>query len=197
MRFVFTALVVGLACCASRADVIELKNGQKVVGAIRGLEKGKLFVVVGGQQQEVRMSTVQSFVIGDGNGAAKDATVADGERLSLADCEVGKQGFISATLKVESAEEDRFIGSYQIVAEGIVRGERATIIQGVDTASLISGKFVRLEQRLKCVGTENLGNGQTVYVFEPVQPDQRTVSKGEDPALSRPVPGGVRVAPIR
>ena len=78
-----------------------------------------------------------------------------------------------------------------------MRGERATVIQGVDTSSLISGKFVRLEQRLKCVGTENLGNGQTVYVFEPVEPNQRTISKAEDPALSRPVPGGVRVAPIR
>jgi len=201
MRTASIALLIVSAVGVCYADVIELKNGQKLSGSIRALEQGKLLVVVGGQSQELRMTTVKSFSIGDaagaGNAVQPGGQPAAGERLSLADCEPGKEGFITATFTVESAEEDRFIGSYKIVAEGLVRGERAAVFQGVDTDSLVTGKFVRLEQRMKCVGTENLAGGQRVYVFEPVDASQRQVSKAENPALSQPVPGGVRVRDIR
>jgi hypothetical protein len=196
MRSLPVSLVVAMICAASMADVVELKNNQKINAQIVGLEDGKLLLMVQGQQQEIRMSTVRSFRIGDG--AAINQTAGDNnqERLSFADSEVGKTGFIIATLTVGDTDEGRFIGTYKIMAEGLVRGERAAVLQGVDADSLVSGQFVRLNQRMKCVGTENIG-GRTVYVFEPVQPDQRAVTKAEDPALSQPVSGGVRVAPIR
>jgi hypothetical protein len=196
MRSLPVSLVVAMICAASMADVVELKNNQKINAQIVGLANGKLLLMVQGQQQEIRMSTVRSFRIGDG--AAKNQTAQNNnqERLSFADCEVGKTGFISATLTVGDTEEGRFIGTYKIMAEGLVRGQRAAVLQGVATESLVSGQFVRLNQRMKCVGTENIG-GRTVYVFEPFQPEQRAVTKAEDPALSQPVPGGVRVTPLR
>jgi hypothetical protein len=177
-------------------DVVVLKNGKTIECKVQRYAKGTFTLDVSGESQEVKLSTIESVTIGEA--PAKDSATKDTpERLSLADCEPGKHGFIQTTLKVESAEDNRFIGSYEIFAEGVVRGRRAAIIQGVDTESLVSGKFVNLTQRMKCVGTENLADGQTVYVFEPFQPEQRAVSKGEDPALSRPSPRALRVQDIR
>jgi hypothetical protein len=207
MRRLAIFLLVGVAIArAGVADEIRLKSRKILNGTVSKFAKGKFSVLVDGSPQEIKNTDIESITFGGtGTGVSAGeapfgggtAAVAAGEWLSLADCEKGKEGFLKPTFTVESTDDGRFIGTYDIVAEGIVRGSRAAIIQGVDTSSLVSGKFVKLTQRLRCAGTENLAGGKTVYVFEPVDPTQNQVTKAEDPALSRPVPGGVNVRDIR
>jgi hypothetical protein len=186
-------LVMGFAAGGvSVADEIRLKTGKTINGTVSKYDKGKFSVIVNGNSQEIKNTTVDSIDFG-----AVGGNVATDELLSLANCEKGKEGFLKPTLTVQSTDDGRFIGARDIVAEGIVRGSQVAIIQGIDTSSLVSGNFVKLMQRLRCVGTENLADGKTVYVFEPVDPAQNQVTKAENPALSRPVSGGVRVQDIR
>ena len=195
--FVYAFFVVAFFSCVLRADVIELKNGQKITGSIRAMEKGKLSVDVEGKLQEYRISAVQSFSIVAEQKVVKEQEPNNNERLSIKQCEAGKHGFLNYTFVVESADEEQFVGSYKVVLEGFVRDELAAIIRRVDASALVSGQFVSLNQRMKCVGTEKLSGGKTVYVFEPFEPEQRVVSKAQNPELDQPHPGGVRVRPLR
>ncbi len=191
-RLVVCLLAGCLLGTVGAADEIRLKTGNTLNGTVTKYDKGKFTVLVDGSSQEIKNTAVDSITFGGGG-----AGVAAGDFLSLTDCEKGREGFLRPTFTVESTDGGRFIGTYDIVAEGSVRGSRAAIIQGVDTSSLVSGNSVKLTQRLRCAGTEKLAGGQTVYVFEPVVPTDNQVTKAEDSALLRPVPGGVNVRDIR
>jgi hypothetical protein len=183
-QYLFCAFA--LACCSCCfADSIKLKNGSVIRCVVTGYEKSKFLVLIEGQPQEIKAATVASVTIGSNQPFEREAS---GELLSLSQLEVGQNGFLQATLKVESADGDRFIGSTK---------SSAVVIQGVDAASIATGKWVRLAQRLQVVGTEDISNGATVFVLQPAQPDQRDVGRAENPALSTPRPGGVNVRDIR
>ena len=196
-------MLLGFAIArAGVADEIRLKSRKTLNGNVTTYAKGKFSVLVDGSTREIKNTDIESITFGGAGVAAGEivlggAGVAAGEWLSLADCEKGKEGFLKPTFRVESTDDGLFIGTHDIVAEGIVRGSRTAIIQGIDTSSLVSGKFVKMMQRLKCVGTENLDNGKTVYVFEPVDPAQNQVTKAGNPELERPRPGGINVQDIR
>lgn len=185
--FVVVGCIVG---GVSVADEIRLKNGKTVSGQVTKYEKGKFTVVVDGSSQDVKNTAVDSIVFGGSPAVLAPGAVAGagGEVLSVIDCEKGREGFLRVTFTVGSTDEGRFIGT---------AGRRAAIIQGVDTSSLVTGRFVKLTQRLRCAGTEKLDSGQVVYVFEPVVPTENQVSRAEDPALATPHPGGVNVQDIR
>jgi hypothetical protein len=175
MRSAICLGVLFLAGAIAQADVVKLKNGKTFDCKVRGYGKTKLIVEADGATQELRITSVESFQIGVAEAMAVKPNQEDW--ISLANAEVGHQGFLKATLKVESAEEGRFIGATKT---------KAVIIQGVDTSGLVTGRWVTLPQRLKVVGTENASNGATLFVLEPIDAAQNVVARAEDPALSAP-----------
>ena len=173
--------------------VIETKGGESAERRVVGVDNGSLTLEGGAS---IKLATIKQMT--------PKAGAADQRRkdvLSLTNTQVGAEGFVSATLKVEtaSADEGRFIGSYTPVVEGIPRDDlkRAVIVQGVDASNLITGAFVLLPQRLKVIATEALSGGKTVFVFEPVDPEQKGWLKATDPILDAPGPSRVRVQDIR
>jgi hypothetical protein len=95
----------------------------------------------------------------------------DRPRLQLAGCEVGEEGFLDLTVRVHSVADDRFVAVFQTVAGNKVLPSAIGIVQGMD-GGIKPGQFVGLTQRMKCVGTEELVDGRTVCVFEPVDAAQ-------------------------
>jgi hypothetical protein len=95
----------------------------------------------------------------------------DRPRLPLAGCEVGQEGFLDLTVKVHSVADDRFVAVFQTVAGTKVIPSAIGIVQGMN-GGIKPGQFVGLTQRMKCVGTEELVDGRTVCVFEPVDAAQ-------------------------
>ena len=185
MRCFALSVVLAATCgvCAV-ADVVKLKKGDRIECRIVAYEKQKLVVLVDGEQKAIPMVNVESFAMA----SPKQPAVPDEDRLSLSTSKVGQDGFLLSTLQVVSAEDDRFIGS---------SGSKYVLIQGVDATSLVTDRWVKLTQRLKVVGTEVLNTGRTVFVMEPVQPEQKDVSASENPALSQPHVGPLRVQDIR
>ena len=183
MRVVLVGFVLcACVCVPCLADVVTMKRGGSVTCRIVGFQKQKLVVEVGGERRSVPMSNVESFEIGT------PSQTNDPNALSLASAEIGSEGVLRATLKVETAEDGRFIGT---------ASTKSVIIQGVDTNGLVTGRWVRLEQKLKVVGTENAAGGNTLFVLEPIDKSQTAVLRAENPALSAPVSGGVRVRDVR
>lgn len=107
----------------------------------------------------------------------------DRPRLPLADCEVGKEGFLDLTVKVHSVADDRFVVVFQTLAQGKVMPSAIGIVQGMN-GGVKPGQLVGLTQRMKCVGTEDLADGRTVCVFEPVEVAQGGAS-GAKPATPK------------
>jgi hypothetical protein len=184
MKKVCLLISAALFSATCFADTITLKNGQAIQCQVVGFEKSKLTAVVMGETRVFKISTVDAFQIGQ----AQDPAPVDGEAILLGQAEVGQHGFFNVTLKVVTAEEGRFIGATK---------RHAVIVQGVDTTGLVTGRWVRLDQRLKVAGTESASDGQTLFVLEPFQPEQTAVKRDEDPALSRPASGPLRVRDIR
>jgi hypothetical protein len=185
MRCIVLTAVAAFVCGgAAFSDVVKLKKGDQIDCRIIGYQKQKLVVLVDGQQKSIPMLSVDSFSVV----APSKPEIPAEDRLSLSVSKVGQEGFLSATLKVVSSEEDRFIGS---------AGSQYVLIQGIDATSLVTDRWVKLTQRLKVVGTEVLNTGRTVFVMEPVQPEQKDVSAAENPALSQPYQGPLHVQDIR
>ena len=180
--FLFAGTV--LCCLACSADTITLKNGQDIECEIVGYEKSKITATVQGEARVFKITTVESFRIAKPTPPAE----TNEEHLSISRAEIGQHGFLKATLKVSTSEEGRFIGTTK---SGYV------IIQGVDTSGLVTGRWVKMQQRLKVVGTETVSDGQTLFVMEPFQLEQNSVSRSEDPALSQPANIPLRVRDVR
>jgi hypothetical protein len=172
---------VGFVCSA---DTVTLKNGQEIECQIVGYEKSKITATVQGEARVFKITTVESFRIAK----PEPPVEANEEYITISRAEVGQHGFLKATLKVATSEDGRFIGT---TPSGSV------IIQGVDASGLVTGRWVKMQQRLKVVGTETVSDGQTLFVLEPFQPEQNSVLRAEDPALSQPANIPLRVRDIR
>lgn len=132
--------------------------------------------------------------------AGAEAEKPDRPRLQLAGCEVGQEGFLDLTVKVHSVADDRFVAVFQTVAGNKVLPSAIGIVQGMN-GGFKPGQFVGLTQRMKCVGTEELVDGRTVCVFEPVDAAQGgakpATPKGPRPPMTGPPAEGAAVKAIQ
>jgi hypothetical protein len=129
-----------------------------------------------------------------------EAKKPDRPRLPLAGCEVGQEGFLDLTVKVHSVADDRFVAVFQTVAGTKVVPSAIGIVQGMN-GGFKPGQFVGLTQRMKCVGTEELVDGRTVCVFEPVDAAQGgakpATPKGPRAPMTGPAAEGAAVKVIQ
>lgn len=177
MCFLFIVLTPAVAI----PDVVKLKNGKSISCTVVGIEKGKLLVRLGdGRREDLRLTNVDTMRIGNGD---QGGNGREAEELSVFDCEAGKHGFLPGLFRVESVRGSSLVVEYR---EGRPDGSGfrwvvGVLIRNVDTGGLISGSHVTAPQRMKCTGTEVLSNGQSVYVFEPMDPAQRALTKAKAP----------------
>ena len=108
--------------------------------------------------------------------------------ISLADMEVGQTGHLTFgegkgqttlyPLKSGGIDDDQFIG---------MTGSRPrVIVRGVKTDGMVSDRYYQLNGPVKVTGTEEISNGSTVFVLEPVDPATFTLVKSMSPDLVIP-----------
>jgi hypothetical protein len=124
--------------------------------------------------------------------AKKKTKAAPPEILTLSGMEVGQTGILAfpraqpltlLPLKVEAVEEGQFIGS---LTSSMTGKRSAVVVRGVKTEGLVSGRYFQLNGIVKVAGTEEISNGQTVFVLEPVDPETFTLKRSNSPELEQP-----------
>lgn len=184
MKTFFLCVICVSAAANAAADTIKFKNGQIVECQVLSYEKSKLSALIAGEKKELRITTIDSFRLGPN----EDPAPKNEEYIILSKAEVGQNGFIKPTLRVVTSEDGQFIANAK---------SAHVIVRGVNTSGLVTGKWVRLAQRMKVTGTETLEGGQTLFVLEPFDPAQTVVLREEDPALSNPANMPLRVRDVR
>ena len=108
--------------------------------------------------------------------------------INLSEMEVGQSGYLTFgvknvkdrlfPVKVGDIEEGQFIGLAGVKPKVIVRG--------VKTDGLVSGRYFKLDGVVKVTGTEEVSNGDTVFVLEPVDPNTFTLQRSMSPDIEYP-----------
>ncbi len=173
MRALNVLLVLGLVCSVARADDAKPAVGVKPGGAVKS-EAGA-----------------------NGKEPAPAGAPAIGEgpylpRLPLTDCEVGQEGYLDG-IKIHSIVDDRFVGYQITLANGRAVPTNIAVFQKMHRR-FREGQFLAFaNMKMKCVGTEELADGRTVCVFEPVvlAPGRPPAGKGPRVPLTGPPAEGI------
>jgi len=116
--------------------------------------------------------------------------------LTLADLEVGRTGYLTfpvlpntrptlLPLKTEDVEKSQFIGS---ITSAKTAKRTAIIVRNVNTEGLVTGRYFQLDGEIHVTGTEEVSNGETVFVIQPVSRERFRLKPSMSPDLERPVP---------